>query len=197
MKKVLLLLAGGFETIEASVFIDVIGWNYEEGDRSTQLFTCGLRKEILSSFNQRFIVDYVVDDIKAEDFDALAIPGGFEVYGFYKDAYDERFLNLIREFKKHHKIIASVCVGALCLGKSGILQGKRGTIYNKTTKWQDRLKAFGVNVIQEPVVVDDGMITSWNPSTAIDVALLLLELLTTKSNADFIRDSMGFEKIEN
>ena len=28
MKKVLLLLANGYETLEASVFIDVIGWNY-------------------------------------------------------------------------------------------------------------------------------------------------------------------------
>ena len=46
MKKVLLLLADGFETFEASVFIDVIGWNLVEGDKSTELFTCGLKKEI-------------------------------------------------------------------------------------------------------------------------------------------------------
>ena len=50
MKKVLLLLAEGFEVFEASVFIDVFGWNLVEGDNSTQLFTCGLRKEINSSF---------------------------------------------------------------------------------------------------------------------------------------------------
>ncbi len=44
MKKVLLLLADGFEIFEASVFIDVIGWNHVEGDRNTELFTCGLKK---------------------------------------------------------------------------------------------------------------------------------------------------------
>jgi 4-methyl-5(b-hydroxyethyl)-thiazole monophosphate biosynthesis len=38
MKKVLLLLAEGFETYEASVFIDVIGWNLIIGDGSTKLF---------------------------------------------------------------------------------------------------------------------------------------------------------------
>jgi len=53
MKKVLLLLAEGFEIFEASVFIDVIGWNLVEGDNSTELFTCGLKKEIKSSFNQK------------------------------------------------------------------------------------------------------------------------------------------------
>jgi len=42
------------------------------------------------------------------------------------------------------------------------------------------------------LVMDDNVITSWNPSTAIDVALLLLEQLTTKNNADNIRKSMGF-----
>lgn len=113
MKKVLLLLAEGFETFEASVFIDVIGWNFVEGDRSTELFTCGIKKEIKSSFNQRFIVDYVTDEIDSNSFDALAIPGGFEEYGFYKDAYDEKFLDLIRIFKAENKIIASICVGAL------------------------------------------------------------------------------------
>jgi 4-methyl-5(b-hydroxyethyl)-thiazole monophosphate biosynthesis len=113
MKKVLLLLADGFETFEASVFIDVIGWNLVEGDNSTELFTCGLKKEIKSSFNQRFIVDYLISDIDISSFDALAIPGGFEVYGFYNDAYDDKFLDLIRGFKANNKFIASICVGAL------------------------------------------------------------------------------------
>jgi 4-methyl-5(b-hydroxyethyl)-thiazole monophosphate biosynthesis len=36
------------------------------------------------------------------------------------------------------------------------------------------------------------MITSWNPSTAVDVALLLLEHLTTKKNADKVRQLLGF-----
>jgi len=191
MKKVLLLLADGFESFEASVFIDVIGWNLEEGDQSTRLFTCALQKEIKSSFNQRFIVDYVIDEIDVHRFDALAIPGGFEVYGFYKDAYNEKFLDLIRSFRANNKIIASICVGALPLGKSGVLQGKTGTVYNSAVR-REALRSFGVNVIDQPIVLDDSMITSWNPSTAIDVALLLLELLTTKENAGKIRDLMGF-----
>jgi len=191
MKKVLLLLANGFETFEASVFIDVIGWNLVEGDCSTQLFTCGLKKEIESSFNQRFIVDFVVDEIDITLFDALAIPGGFEVYGFYDDAYDEKFLELIRGFKSNNKIIASICVGALPLGKSGILKDKKATTYNNVVR-REALQGFGVNVINEAIVIDDNVITSWNPSTAIDVALLLLEQLTTKNNADNIRKLMGF-----
>ena len=191
MKKVLLLLADGFETFEASVFIDVIGWNLEEGDGSTQLFSCGLRKEIKSSFNQRFIVDYVAEEIDVNQFDALTIPGGFEVYGFYNDAYADKFLDIIRSFKTQNKIIASICVGALPVGKSGILKGLQATTYNSNIR-RKALAEFGVQVIHQPIVMDNNIITSWNPSTAVDVALLLLEHLTTKSNAESIRKLMGF-----
>lgn len=196
MKRVLLLLADGFETFEASVFIDVIGWNLVDGDHSTELFTCGLQKEVKSSFNQRCIVDYLIGEIDVGSFDALAIPGGFEEYNFYKDAYDERFLDLIRAFKAKDKIIASICVAALPLGKSGILKDKKGTTYKNPVR-RDALKSFGVHVINQPIVIDDNMITSWNPSTAVDVALLLLELLTSKTNADYIRMIMGFETKTN
>ncbi len=191
MKKVLLLLADGFETFEASVFIDVIGWNLVEGDKSTELFTCGLKKEIKSSFNQSFIVDFLISDIDITSFDALAIPGGFEVYGYYNDAYDEKFLDLIRSFKANNKFIASVCVGALPLGKSGVLKDKKGTTYNSAIR-REALQRCGVDVINQPIVMDDNIITSWNPSTAIDVAFLLLEYLTSKKNASKVRQLMGF-----
>jgi len=197
MKNVLLLLADGYETYEASVFIDVIGWNLIDGDKSTKLFSCGLKKEVSSSFNQKCIVDYLVDDINVDDYDALAIPGGFEEFEFYKDAYDEKFLNVIRNFQKQNKLIASICVAALSLGKSGILNGRFATTYNKETIQQDTLKNYGVNVKNEPVVIDGNVMTCWNPSTAIDVAFLLLERLTTKENTNYIKSIMGFDdKIE-
>lgn len=194
MKKVLLLLANGFETYEASVFIDVVGWNYIDGDHSTQLFTCGLTQEVVTSFGQKFIVDYLVDEINVQDFDALAIPGGFEDYDFYKDAYNTDFSKIIREFNKHNKIIASICVGSLAIGKSGILEGKKGTTYSKKAVRLATLKSFGADVLNQPIVIEGNIITSWDPSTAIDVAFLLLEKLTSTKNANYIRSIMGFDR---
>jgi protein deglycase len=192
MKRVLLLLAEGFETFEASVFIDVIGWNLVDGDHSTELFTCGLKKEVKSSFNQKFIVDFLLDEIDIRSFDALAIPGGFEEYDFYRDAYDDRFLQMIREFKNENRIIASVCVGSLPVGKSGILVSRKGTTYNMKPVRQQTLGGYGVQVVNEPIVIDDNIITSWNPSTALEVAFILLEMLTNRENANHIRTIMGF-----
>lgn len=176
---------------EASVFIDVIGWNFADGDGTTELYTCGIEKHIKSSFNQIINANLTINEANVNKFDALAIPGGFEVYGYYNDAYNVKFLELIKEFNKNNKIIASICVGALPIGKSGVLKGKRGTTY--VGERQDQLKSFGVNVINEPIVIDNNIITSWNPSTAIDVSFKLLELLTSKNQSLYIRKIMGFD----
>ena len=137
------------------------------------------------------MVDHLAGDFDVGIFDALAIPGGFETYGFYKDAYDEKFLDLIRHFNTSKKIIASICVGALPLGKSGVLKGRKGTTYPSTLR-RESLQGFGVQVLNQPIVMDGNLITSWNPSTAVEVAFLLLEHLTTKQNADHVRQIMGF-----
>lgn len=194
MKKVLLLLVKGFETYEASVFIDVIGWNLIDGDHSTKLYSCGVTKEVVSSFDQKVLVDYLIKDIKLDEFDALAIPGGFEEYGFWEEAYEDEIQNLIKAFDRQGKVIAAVCVAAIALGKTGILKNKNATTYNLNPIRQDTLRSFGVNVQNQPVVQDGNIITCWNPSTAIEVAYLLLELLTSRQNANNIRRIMGFEE---
>jgi len=129
-KKVLLFLAQGFEEYEAGVFTDVIGWSRVFGTEAVDLISTGLRNEIKCTWNLTVKPEIDFDQIHVEDFDALAIPGGFENAGFYEDAYDERFLNLIREFDKQGKIIASVCVAAIPLGKSGVLTGRNATTYD-------------------------------------------------------------------
>lgn len=192
MKKVLLLLAEGFEIFEASVFIDVIGWNLTSGDKTTQLYSCALKKQIKSTFDQTIIVDYLVDDIEVKDFDAIAIPGGFQEYGFYEDAYHEKFSRLIKDFHESGKIVASICTGAFPVAKSEILNNKKGTTYNLNPVRQKTLHEMGVQVVNQPLVEDCNIITSWNPSTAMDVAFLLLEKLTTRENASHIKKIMGF-----
>ncbi|UED74885.1 DJ-1/PfpI family protein [Brevibacillus sp. DP1.3A] len=194
MKKVCLLLPNGFEAVEASVFTDVIGWNKEEGDGTTELVTVGTRKELKCTWNFTVIPEMVIDDANVNDFDALALPGGFEQAGFYEDAYREDVLAFIREFEKQGKVIASICVGALPLGKSGILQGRNATTYNLNNQLrQKQLAAMGANVIpDQSIVIDNNIITSYNPSTAFDVAFTLLESLTSRENTDNVKRLMGF-----
>ena len=193
MKKILLLLADGFEIYEASVYIDVMGWNITDGSKDTKLFTCGITKNLKSSFGIKIEVDFTIDEINPMEFNALAIPGGFENFGFYKDAYSIEFQKLINEFNDLNKIISSICVGALCLGKSGILKNRNATTYRfMGGQRQKQLKDFEAIIGDQTIVTDGNIITSESPATAINVALDLLERLTDKENAEYIKGIMGF-----
>jgi 4-methyl-5(b-hydroxyethyl)-thiazole monophosphate biosynthesis len=100
---------------------------------------------------------------------------------------------LIQKFNDKGKWIASICVGALPIGKSGILKGKRGTTYHLMGgRRQKQLEEFGVKVINEPVVVEGNIITSWCPSTAVEIAYKLLEVLRTKEDLENVRKIMGY-----
>ena len=194
MKRVLLFLAQGFEEYEASVFTDVIGWSRIYGTDPVDLKTTGLRKEIKCTWN--FVVKPELDfnEINVNDYDALAIPGGFEKSGFYEDAFDEKFLNLIRQFDNQGKIIASICVAALPVAKSGVLKNRNATTYDLMDGLRRKqLAEFGAIVKDEKIVVDKNIITSTGPSTAIDVAFILLEMLTDKENLKAVKHYMRFE----
>lgn len=136
--------------------------------------------------------EYQLSEIDINDFDALAIPGGMSRSGFYEDAYDERLLSLICDFDSKGKIIASVCVGALPIAKSGVLNGRNGTTYHLSKKRQTQMEEMGVNVIQAPIVIDKNIITSRSPAAAMDVAFNVVEMLTSTANLERIKEGMGF-----
>nr|WP_288210373.1 DJ-1/PfpI family protein [uncultured Dysgonomonas sp.] len=196
-KKVLVFLAKAFETMEFCVFIDILGWARVDYGHNLLVDTCGFTEKVISTFNIPVMVDKTIGEINVDEYDALAIPGGFEEFGFYEEAYNERFLELIKEFDAKGKIIATVCTGALPLGKSGILKNRKATTYHLNNGYrQKELKEFGVNVVNERIVVDGNIITSYCPETAPSVAFELLKMLTSEEDMSAIKKAMGFEEEE-
>ncbi len=192
-KKVLLFLAQGFEAYEASAFTDVFGWSKESGLESVDMVTTALRPTIKCYWNLIVQPEMAFDQINVDDFDALAIPGGAGEAGFYEDAYDERFLDLIREFDKKGKHIAAICVGALPIGKSGVLKNRNATTWDLNDgARRKQLADFGANVLDKQMVIDKNIITSTGPATSIDVAFQLLEMLTDIQNVNEIKRNMRF-----
>ena len=180
--------------MEFSVFIDIMGWAADEAGKDLQVTTCGFQKTVLSTFGVPVIMDTTIDEISAKDYDALAIPGGFQEYGFREEAFHEKTGRLIRAFYDDKKPIATICVAAFALAKSGILKGRKATTYHLLdgARQKELSEYEGVTVINEPVVVDGNIITSYGPQTAPEVAFTLLELLEDKATADYIRKIMGF-----
>lgn len=191
--KILVFLAKGFETIEFSAFIDVMGWARTDFNCKVDVVTCGLNRKVISTFNVPVLVDTTIDEVSVDEYDALVIPGGFEEFGFYEEAYNEKLLELIRQFNSQKKWIATVCVGALPVGKSGVLDGRKATTYHLRGAYRQKiLQGFGAIIVNTPIVVDDNIITSYCPQTSYGVALLLLEKLTSYKEMVLVKDAMGF-----
>ena len=193
MKRVLLLLCEGVELFEAGAFYDVLGWSGAEGGETVDVTAVGLRTPVGCTFGLKVTPDALLADVDPDTFDALAIPGGFEEFGFYGDAYSEAVAALIRSFDTRRKPVAAICVGALPLAQAGVLAGRRATTYHLGDGRRRRqLAGFGVDVVDAPLVRDRNVVTSTSPATAIDVALELLADLTGAENAALIRRRMGF-----
>ncbi len=194
MKKVLLFLSQGFEEYEASVFTDVMGWSRAFGKKPVDLITTGLRDEVKCTWNFTVKPQISFDSIKTGDYDALAIPGGFEKAGFYEDAFNKKFLELIKRFDEQNKIIASICVAAMPVAKSGVLKGRNATTYDLLDGIRRKqLQEFGAIVKDKHVVIDQNIITSTGPATALEVAFTLLEMLTDRENVEIVKKYMRFE----
>lgn len=190
-KRVLLLLADGFEPLEAAGFTDVLGWANIDGSEPIELVSAGLHPQLRATFGFSAIPDAQLDDLDLDSFDALALPGGFEGAGFYTDAYSEAFGRTIRHFEAKGQPVASVCVASLALGSAGVIYGRRATTYHQVGgRRKAELEEFGATFIDEAVVEDGGLITSTGPGTGVEVAFKLLEILTSFENVAHIRQLM-------
>jgi len=193
VKRVLLLLCKGVEAFETAAFYDVLGWSNSYSSEKLEVVTVGLNREVTCTFGLRLKSDKLLSEIDPAEFDGLAIPGGFETFGFYEEAYSAIVADFIRRFHEQKKPIASICVGALPLGHSGILKDRRATTYHLMEgRRRQQLAEFGAQVVDESLVCDEEIATSTSPATAVDVALWLLARLTSSQNAEQIRHLMGF-----
>ncbi len=194
MKRVLVLLPNAFELLEGAAFIDVLGWANDCGDTPIEVVTAGIGTEIACTFGTfKLLLDTSLSQIYADEFDAVAIPGGFGEYGNYEDAFAEQVLQTLRDFNQQQKPIASICVGALPIARSGILNGRKATTYHLSGgKRRQQLGEMGAWVQNDPIVRDGNVTTSTSPATAIEVAFKLVEQLTSVENARVVRHAMGF-----
>jgi 4-methyl-5(b-hydroxyethyl)-thiazole monophosphate biosynthesis len=79
------------------------------------------------------------------------------------------------------------------MGKSGVLKGRSAITYDIDDTYGSRrrqLSDFGAIIENARMVVDDNIITSTGPSTAIDVAFKLLEMLTDTENVKIVKKYM-------
>jgi transcriptional regulator GlxA family with amidase domain len=105
------------------------------------------------------------------DLDVLVVPGG---WGTRTEMTNQRLLQWIVDRARQVDRLASVCTGALLLGKAGLLDGKRATTHWRALDLMRDL--FPATTVDEQMrVIEEGkVITSAGISAGIDMALRLV-----------------------
>lgn len=102
--------------------------------------------------------DLAVGDVKAADFDAVVIPGGFAPEGMRRT---KAMVDLVRDVHAQGSLVAAICHAGWMLASAGIARGRRLTC---VALIKDDVISAGGNYVDEPVVRDGNIITSRLPS---------------------------------
>lgn len=166
MKKLLVLLADGFEEVEALTVVDVLRRANLKCDM------CSLDSEyVKGAHNIEIKSDVNINTVNFDEYDGVALPGGLP--GAYNLRDSEKVKELVRKFNNEKKLIAAICAAPEALESFGVLENKNCTSYPGFVKNKDK-----VNYIENQVVVEDGnIITSRGPATAMEFGLAILKKL--------------------
>lgn len=115
-------------------------------------------------------VDCTLDEVGAQDYDALVLPGGV----FNPDALrvDEKAVRFVRGFFDERKPVGAICHGGWTLIEAGVVEGRRLTSVGSI---RTDLRNAGATVLDEEVVVDEGLVTSRTPADLPAFCLKLAE----------------------
>ena len=178
-KKLVIVLADGFEEIEAIVPIDVLR------RAGVEVTLAGLSsKTVTGAHGVTFQADVTLDQYKDIP-DAVILPGGMP--GAQNLGRSPKVLELIKKVYNEKKIVGAICAApALAVAPTGILNGKKATCYPGFERHFPSTVAFS----KDRVVVDGNVITSCGPGSAFEFALELVKQLAGKEKAEQLSKGM-------
>jgi protease I len=124
-----------------------------------------------------FTLNATFSDIKAEDYDALVIPGG-RAPEYIR--LNPTILNMVQHFAEKSKPIAAVCHGAQVLAAAGVLEGRSCSAYPAVGPDVNRAGGTWVDVGFEKAHVDGNLVSAAAWPAHPDWLAKFLGLLGTK-----------------
>lgn len=158
-KRVAFLMTDGVEQIEYTAPRQFL----EQNGATVTLISPKAKGEQIQGFNHQdkgdsFTVEMNVSDASPRDFDALVLPGGVANPDTLR--LSKESIAFIKIFGDEEKPIAAICHGPWTLIDAGIAQSKHMTSWPSL---ETDLRNAGAEWTDEPVVVDDRLITSRKP----------------------------------
>ena len=116
-------------------------------------------------------VDITADKVRAEDYDAIIIPGG---YAPDKMRLHQPMVDLVRKAYDSGKVVAAICHGPQLLISADIVRGRRVTSWPSVAA---DLRNAGAEWVDIPVVQDGNLITSRKPADLPQFNKAIIEAL--------------------
>jgi protease I len=178
--KVVCLLGAGFEDSEFRVPYDRL-----RSEGITVDIVGAKAGEELKGYRGKEAVrtDKSIDDVRAEDYAALLIPGGYSPDHLRADP---RFVDFVKAFEATGRTVAAVCHGPQLLITAELVRGRTLTAW-KTI--QGDLRQIGATVLDEPVVTDGNWITSRQPSDLEPFSAALVQALRAHPSDSQLEDA--------
>ncbi|MEO1266223.1 MAG: type 1 glutamine amidotransferase domain-containing protein [Pseudomonadota bacterium] len=156
-KTVALLATNGFE--ESELFEP----RRQIANAGADVVIVSLAKGEIKGWNQdnwgkSIPVDKTIDEVSPADFDALVLPGGQINPDLLR--VEDKVIAFVRDFYQTGKPLAAICHAPWLLIEAGIIEGRRATSYHSI---KTDMKNAGADWVDEPVVADEGLITSRKP----------------------------------
>ena len=180
--KALVILAPGFEDLEAITTIDILrrgGIQVEVAALHEDKVTGSRGTTVVADTNLTLLDDNRV-------FDAIVLPGGQP--GANNLAADKRVLKRLQDQSVSGRWIGAVCAAPKVLAAAGLLKGRRVTHFPGAL---DASESQGVEVADEAVVVDGNLVTGRGPGVAMDFALALVEQLAGRDTRDAVESKLA------
>ena len=164
--KGLMILANGFEDVEAIATIDVLKRASVELDIAT------LHNEdvVVTSHNNRLLIDTHLIDLNYKEYDFLIIPGGQAVF---KELDGNKLVDeIVNDFCSKKKLVCAICAAPLLLGKHGYLKDLEYACFPGCNE-----KIIGGKLSTEPVVHSENIITARSMYYSCDFALEIISCI--------------------
>ena len=163
MAKVAVILAEGFEEIEALTVVDVLR------RANIACHMVGFEARVTGSHAIQVQADRVFDGDLSE-YDMIVLPGGMPGSAHLRD--NEQLIAELQKFEQVGKKVAAICAAPIVLERAGLLEGRKFTCFPGV---EDQI-ASGEHQT-DLVVVDGNIVTSRGAGTALAFAYALVDLL--------------------
>jgi 4-methyl-5(b-hydroxyethyl)-thiazole monophosphate biosynthesis len=178
MKKALVLLADGFEEIEAVSVMDILR---RAGVEVSSAFVNA--ETVMGAHGIKLKADISLSEAARNEYDALILPGGGP--GSETLASNDEVLKLVRLYHGKGKLTAAICAAPMVFARAGVADGHTVTSF-------PGFEHLFADYKTDPVVVSGNLVTSRGPGTAVPFALKLTEILEGNSVCEKIKEDIIF-----